>query len=87
MAFIQEDEDALRVTPLSVDERTWAMALDALFAKMPLRLMLIEVDHSAMLVDRDTWDKHKGSFAATHEARAVFGTCTNATLRLAHMKP
>ncbi len=72
MAVILSDGDNLQVPALTADELAWAKKLDALLAKMPKRLKLIEVDDTLALVDAEgATQADEGGFGAVRDAGAV----------------
>jgi hypothetical protein len=87
MALILADEDDLRVAALTAEEKTWAKKMDALLARMPERLKLIEVDDGLVLVDREALGAtESGSgFGAVRHAGAVLADLTSGTLKISGM--
>jgi hypothetical protein len=87
MALVLRKDDDLRVPALAAEEKAWAKKLDALLAKMPERLKLIEVDDTLVLVDREAAaDRESGTgFAAVREAGAVLAELTGGILKISGM--
>ncbi|WP_158906789.1 hypothetical protein [Burkholderia sp. L27(2015)] len=85
MALILVDEDDVRVAALSADEKAWAKKLDALLAKMPERLKLVEIDDSVMLIDREAAEGSEGGFGVLREAGAVLADLTGGVMKISGM--
>lgn len=87
MALILADEDDLQVAPLTTDEKAWAKKLDALLAKMPARLKLVEVDDTLVLVDLSGLKRvdDDSGFGAVRAAGAVLADLTGGIMKISGM--
>lgn len=82
--------DEISASPLNAEELAWAKKLDALFGKMPARLLLIEVDDTLVLVDRNaTSSASKGRcecvFSDLEKYGVVLAEISNALLKVTGM--
>ncbi|HIH2744965.1 TPA: hypothetical protein ACYLN4_000631 [Burkholderia lata] len=87
MALILANEDDLQVEPLTIDEKVWAKKLDALLAKMPARLKLVEVDDTLVLVDLSGLKRvdDDSGFDVVRAAGAVLGDLTGGLMKISGM--